>query len=320
MTYRDFFSVSNVAEAEDAKTFARQTNERERAEAPRDHVRVHVPGAHRVEFRDGAATYSTTTVQSAHPKSRDLGPDMVRLRDGNITPYQAAQAAGLLDHIVEYGASGRDPIAYPTTAAHRPQPQQDDGRHDDAQNHHAKDREAAAPVDDADNDFAPTPSEEAAIRESMLTLETAEQVLGREAVDAMTTDAVAHGELPKDLPAEMQAEVQKVVDGYVTEANVVLRSTGANVALLDEVLTDDELRSAREAAFSGDDKTLKKLGALAIRRLQHLPDDNPRMFKQLIAELPAQAKVVQRNGRPWVITPGWSMPWAQAVAESRIGF
>jgi hypothetical protein len=175
-------------------------------------------------------------------------------------------------------------------------------------------------VNTDDSDFAPTAEEAAVIEEGILTLRTAEKVLGKGKVDEMTSAAVMRGELPKDVPAAMQGEVQSVIAGYVAEANAVLRKTGANVALLDEMLDDNELRLARQATFTGDDKALREIGAQAIRKLQHLPYDDPKAFKEYAATLPAGVKIIDRNGRPYVVTPNWQMPWAQAVAEGRIGF
>ncbi len=149
-----------------------------------------------------------------------------------------------------------------------------------------------------------------AAKEAGEALDTLDQTIGAQAVDAALEDVVEGGYLPDDdnLPEGVSlADVIKVHAGYVAQANTTLADVGASVPMLMETLSDDELREARRATIKNDPGKMQELGRQAVERLAQLPTKDPHGFAEMVAGMsPAERKVIHQNDRgEWIISiPG----------------
>jgi hypothetical protein len=282
------------------ETKAYQEAERQTAkEAARPTPSTKIPTHERIEIRDGemvSRSGKATSVKTGQP----LPAGYVKLSNGMEAELSAVKAAGLESMIVG----------------------------DDAQSFKEGSPQAQAEAPDMDKDGQDTDSAPAlegvteAERDQITKADDAmkqgREAIGTSAVEALQHDAIASGMVPSELPDGVTAEmVNAVVDGYTTQANVVLRETGANVEAMTAMLTENELKDARVAVFKSDDAKLKSLGRRAAQRLQSLPND-PVLFAEMTASWPAEVKMTKRNGTIHVSTPNWQMPWAEAVRAGKI--
>lgn len=144
------------------------------------------------------------------------------------------------------------------------------------------------------------------------------EIIGRDAVNDALWLAAETGEAPTELPSNIPTEVvDHIVTGAVAQADAVLKTTGANVALLDEMLTPAEARQARTATITRGDQALQKLGREALSRLEVMPSRSPAEFAEWISTLPTDERkaLSQDQNGSWSITvPGRpTMSWGAAV-------
>lgn len=147
-----------------------------------------------------------------------------------------------------------------------------------------------------------------------------ERVHGAHIVDEGIADMVESGYLPDEgqLPEGVTtASVEKIVAGYIAQANGPLAEVGASVDLLVELLSDADLREARRATIAGDDVKLRHIGERAMETLALLPDRDPEAFEEMLEDMrPNERKALSRAGNgDWIVTlPGQSaMSFGAAV-------
>lgn len=158
---------------------------------------------------------------------------------------------------------------------------------------------------------APAPTEaETAIRNADEILYGVDQLHGSQVTDAALAEAVDNGGyIPDTLPTGITPEQAETVRaGVVALAEGALGEVGSSVATLEETLTPDEQRRARQAAVKGDKVALAELGRTAQARLARLPEADPKAFAEMLAEMnPAHRKMLSqdRNSREWRVSiPG----------------
>ena len=88
--------------------------------------------------------------------------------------------------------------------------------------------------------------------------------------------------------------------------------------MLQEVLTDDELRDARRATLAKSNDMLQDLGRAAVDRLAKLPKTDPRGFQEMVDKMDAKSKEMLRFDRQqgdWILTmpDGNQMSYGAAV-------
>ena len=270
---------------------------------------------HSVSFRDGRMESSAHPVMRAATVSR-VPEGYVRLASGDVTPLASVKAAGLESLIVEHGESLDGVGQRSIETAKAPQTVRAD--------EHAQDSEGSAETNAAPETGAGqldvSESEKATMEAATAALETINGVVGAEATNAAIDDTIVSGEVPTELPPGVShTEVNAVIAGFEAQANAVLKETGASVDLLNEMLSDGELREARRAVFMNDDSALRNLGAQAVRRLERLPE-KPDKLRALTAGFGPKVRVHQKNGETWVTTPNWDMSWSRAVRTGKVSF
>lgn len=170
------------------------------------------------------------------------------------------------------------------------------------------------------DDDAATPAE----------IKAADEVLGRaaeahgvDAVHAHVWNAAEAGEVPTVLPDGVSAaDAQAVWDGYHATAEKALGEVGSSVAVLSEMLSEQDLKEARIATFTNDRGWLQDLGRKALSKLEVLPSRHPERFQELVAEMPLEQRnmIRERNGQ-WVLAlPSGEMSWGHAVRRGIIKF
>lgn len=264
-------------------------------------MRTSVSGSASVTYANGIAT--TTGSRQAEARINAPLPDgMVRIAGTNMTtPAEAAKAAGLTVETAETQASFNNGAAdAPQQASQsQQQPQPSTGT-----------LEGVSEMDAAEIDLANA------------TVALGNTKIGAVAIQALHEDAIASGELPRDLPNGVTHEhVQRVLNGAVTQANFILKDTGASVPTLVAMLNENELREARLASWRNDDAKLRSLGAVAVNRLARVSND-PVHFAELTRDLPKDVKLERKGDDVWIKVPEWTAPmrWDVAVRRGIIKF
>ncbi|TCV55149.1 hypothetical protein [Agrobacterium tumefaciens] len=150
-------------------------------------------------------------------------------------------------------------------------------------------------------------------------LDSLDQAIGSHAVDMALESAAESGEMPEDgLPEGVTSEhVAAVVAGYTAQANDTLSHVGASVSMLEETLTDAELRDARRATVQNNADLMHDLGRQAVERLARMPETNPDAFAEMMEGMsPAERSVLRQKPRgEWTVAiPGYpEMSFAAAV-------
>ncbi len=101
------------------------------------------------------------------------------------------------------------------------------------------------------------------------------------------------------------AQVQQVMAGFIAQANSTLASVGASVPMLQELLTDEELRTARRATLAKSDDMLHDLGRMAVNRLVTLPKTDPQGFQDMVDAMDKKSREMLRYDRQrndWILT------------------
>jgi hypothetical protein len=153
-------------------------------------------------------------------------------------------------------------------------------------------------------------------------LDQVDQTHGAAVTDSLIEQVAESGDpesILENLPKGFQAvQVQQVMAGYIAQANTTLSAVGSSVSMLQELLTDDELRNARRATLSKSEDMLQELGRLAVDRLAKLPQSDPEGFKDMVDAMAPKAKAMlrfDRNRGDWVFTKpdGMQMSYGAAV-------
>ncbi|RLP26596.1 hypothetical protein [Mesorhizobium sp. YM1C-6-2] len=142
--------------------------------------------------------------------------------------------------------------------------------------------------------------------------------LGGETVSDGIFLAAETGDFDSAIPPGVEeADVEALVEGFVQQANAILKSAGsASVPMLTETLTDAELREARLATIHNDKEKLAHFGNLAVQRMETLPYQDAEAFADLIADMPAEErKALSKNSAgEWIVTiRGRAMTFGEAV-------
>lgn len=152
-------------------------------------------------------------------------------------------------------------------------------------------------------------------------LDKVDQTHGAAVTDRYINAAVDTGEIPVDgLPQGVTPTmVQQVVAGYIAQADSVLAPVGASVALLQELLDDNELRRARQSTLAGMKSDLAQLGQIAVERLARLPETDPEGFQEMVDGMTAKDRAMLRRDKSsgvWMVrAPGHpEMSFAAAVS------
>ncbi|MDO5612764.1 MAG: hypothetical protein Q4G14_05910 [Paracoccus sp. (in: a-proteobacteria)] len=146
-----------------------------------------------------------------------------------------------------------------------------------------------------------------AVEAASQALQQADRIVGGAVVDGLMNSTVESGELPDldTLPEGVSEEaVQRVVAGYVAQANDKLAAIKTSVGGLEATLTDHELRRARQAVVAGDTQQLLELGHLSLNRLEQMPSKDPEGFGHLIEGMREQERKAVRydeQRREWTI-------------------
>lgn len=172
-----------------------------------------------------------------------------------------------------------------------------------------------------------TPAMKASVEEASRVLDRADQTIGADLtthhLSAMADSGIISAEgLPEGIS---EADVQRVYAGFVAQSNAALAEVGASVPMLQEMLDNDQLRVARQAAVGQNGDVLKQLGEIAHGRLAKLPETNPEAFAEMVAGMSEQERAVlhrnKDNGHWTVRIPGKpEMSFALAVRRGIVRF
>ncbi|MBB4378456.1 hypothetical protein [Bradyrhizobium sp. SBR1B] len=238
------------------------------------------------------STHRATAVSSPRP-------GMVTV-NGMTTTIEAAKAAGLISQDYQPGFNA-GVAAAPHSNQQQAQVQQQ-------------------PQSNDENTIKATAEQAKAITASTAAIKQANEAIGNFAVSSLLEDAVVSGGIPTTPPRGVSAEqVSAVVAGFEAQANAVLSETGASVSLLNDMLTESELRAARLATYRGNDRELRDLGNKAMDRLTKLPND-PALFKAMTADWHDIQIIRGQDGDTLVRAPGWpkAISWSAAVKQRLI--
>lgn len=153
-----------------------------------------------------------------------------------------------------------------------------------------------------------------------------QQVHGAQATERLLS-AVADSGDPDSILDQLphgvtEAHVQQVMAGYVAQTNSQLATVGASVPMLEDLLSDDDLRAARAAAIANNKEAVQDLGRKAVNALAQLPQTDPEGLKEMIDGMtPEDRKCLRydRNSREWRVTLP-NMPEMSYGAAVRLGY
>lgn len=161
------------------------------------------------------------------------------------------------------------------------------------------------------------------IAEAGQLLDTLSVRYGSDYVDGAIWEIANGDDIPTEgiVPGVSQEHIDKVYQGYIAQAEQFMSGTGASVATLQETLTSDELRQARQAAVTGDRTALEHFGKVATQRLELLPSRDPEAFQELVDAMPENERRLlsfDENSQQWVISGTQPIPFATAVRNGWI--
>ncbi|KQB13208.1 hypothetical protein H9N28_08110 [Rhodobacter capsulatus] len=278
-------AVTLAAEAAAARRNAPQNGFRPAA-ITSDRHEVTIRGGQIVEVKSASKTLGVPTVYVDQPR-----PGFIKIPGSGETTVAAAKAAGFLPHTWQEG----DKLPFDDAPKG---PQSDPKRGSDKATEAAQEKPQERTV------------AEHRVKVAGDILDRADTALGAEVTDSLINAAVESGELPEEgLPEGFTpVMVKQVYQGYVAQADAVLAPVGASVALLQDMLTDDELRQARHHTLSKNSESLADLGRSAVNRLAMPPKTDPEGFMQMVADMsPAERKCIdfdKKRGEWLVKIPG----------------
>lgn len=208
------------------------------------------------------------------------------VRPGNVvipgvgeTTIEAARLAGLLPEGFDKPAGTNNPAAGNPAGKNEPATKDETARGETAEGE--------------DGDIVLPESTQEADR----ILEDLAGRIGEDAVVGSLRDVAESGIIPDELPAGVSPEqVTSIVEGVTAQADAMLQPSGASVEMLQELLTDDELREARVATIHMDRGRMAHLGKLAVSRLETLPKTDPQAFGEMLDGMPAnERRLIQQD-------------------------
>jgi hypothetical protein len=150
--------------------------------------------------------------------------------------------------------------------------------------------------------------------------------VGADAVNSGLDAAARSGDIPETLPEGMSvSDAERVMQGYVQQADAVLAESGASVAMLEEVCTAEELTRARIATLYNDASQLAAIGNAAVNRLADLPVSDPAAFRSLVDAMPAAEREALKQDAMgnWIVTHpqhgSMSLATALRLGIARVG-
>lgn len=148
-------------------------------------------------------------------------------------------------------------------------------------------------------------------------MDTLAGAMGAEAVESGIWQAAETGDVEGSIPEGVTEDAASaIVEGFVAQANSVLKALPAGVASVDmllETLSPAELREARMATIHNDRDKLAHFGQTALGRMETLPYQDPDAFGALIADMPAKerkALTFNENSGEWIV----KVPGRQAMS------
>lgn len=266
-----------------------------------DNIKITTAAVHTSTMKDGQ--FSVDTVNKGFGPNGGTAYANATLRPGHVvipgvgeTTIDAAKAGGLLPQSYREG----DPLPFDNAPKAAP-----DGNPKGAQ----ADANAA---DEADADDSPA-AHRAKVASDIL--QGVDQVHGAHVTDGLISHAVENGGDPEtvlDMLPEGVSEVQakQVYAGYMAQAENTLaeRAPSASIAMMSEVLTEDQLRAARMAVVNGDTDGFVNIANAAVDHLANMPKLDPEGFKEMLEDMPAEERKALRYDRlsnDWRVTiPG----------------
>ncbi|MCH4560988.1 hypothetical protein ACVILI_001893 [Mesorhizobium sp. USDA 4775] len=236
-------------------------------------------------FGDGRQTVRDQSARTVNTE-RQVRPGNIIIPGFGETSIEAARLAGLLPPGFSEPVGGQSAAA---PAGNQQQGEQQAGVGEDAPK------------------GAPDATDTAAF-----VMDTLAGALGADAVNESIWQAAETGDLEGSTPKGVTEDaVSAIVEGFMTQANNVLKALPGGMASVDmllETLTDSELREARMATIHNDREKLAHFGQAALGRMETLPYQDAAAFKALIADMPAnerKALVYSEEQREWVVrVPG----------------
>jgi hypothetical protein len=256
-----------------------------------------IAGVTQLTIQDGMMTSSSHVAkvgQTTHAKAYEAG--FIPLPNGDKVRVEDAKSGGLIPHTWKEGDVLPFDQAPAASAVKNGADQQD---------------KAGQATPDA-TDPSDTTHAEHLVKLASGILQGVDQVHGPHIADALM-DEVAHtGDLESiadRLPDGVSdTHVKQVMAGYTAQAEDMLSKAGASIAMLQEVLTDDELRQARRATLINAPEEMIRLGKLAVDRLAQMPTNDPETFLQMVTDMDPKTRDMIRHDRSsgeWIVTvPG----------------
>lgn len=267
---------------------------------------VLIAGKHQVNIQGGVVTGVSSSRKDGSNTAyvNQATPGFIEVPGMGKTSITAAKAGGLIPHNWVEG----QPLPFEQPAEAR--------------------KGAEAGADKATSTDAPEESHSAHIAKlAGEVLDRVDASHGSEITDALLDQVTDSGDpesILDQLPEGFKpAQVQQVMAGFIAQANSTLASVGASVPMLQELLTDDELRTARRATLAKSDDMLQDLGRMAVDRLVTLPKTDPQGFQDMVDAMDKKSREMLRYDRQrndWILTTpnGQQMSYGSAVRSGLI--
>lgn len=247
-------------------------------------------------IRDGQIVHNAVTNKAA-VKAHTVTtarPGFISVPGMGDTPVEAAKAGGLIPLHWKEG----DPLPFDQAPKAAPK-----GNPKGTQPTGVQSAPADAPKADAPKAETDKGREYAAhiVKIAGDILHGVDQMHGPGIADALLDDVADSGDTESVLDRLPQGvspmHVKQVMAGYIAQANDMLSSVGASVPMLQELLTDDELRQARRATLAGLPEDMTRLGQIAVERLAKMPESDPETFLEMVEGMDAKARKMIRQDR-----------------------
>lgn len=294
----DGFTATELAQAQAL------SNTQEAANKAAMGRQIKIGSRQQVDIQGGVITSTTSTRKDGSSTAyvTQSAPGFIEIPGAGKTTIEAAKAGGLIPHNWVEGQPL--PFEQPAKAP----------------------TEAKAGTNNAPED-APTETHAAHLAKlAGGVLDQVDTAHGAAVTDALVEQVVESGAIESildQIPKGFQdVHVKQVMAGYIAQADSALGVVGSSVPMLQEMLTDDELRTARRATLGNSKDTLQDLGRLAVDRLAKLPSTDPQGFQEMVEAMDAKSKEMlrfDRNLGEWILTTpdGNKMTYGAAV---RMGF
>ncbi len=260
----------------------------QQAARPASRVTATTAKLHEVTIQNGQVTHQATTdkVRANTTYATPSRPGFIQIPGAGETTVEAAKAGGLIPHTWNEG----DPLPF---------------------DHALTDAEDGTPKGTEEKPAGATHFEHLAKLAGDI-LSGVDQAHGAQVTDGLMNQVADNGDpdsILDQLPAGVSpVHVKQVMAGFIAQANDMLSVVGASVPMLEDYLTDDELRQSRLATVANDRESMGELGRLAVNRLVELPKTEPEAFRELVEGMsPKDRKMIRqdRNSGDWIVSlPG----------------